>query len=114
MDIVIHRISLNTDVQPDEFEAWVREADYAGCPELPSVLSFSVQRAAVPADAPWQYFEVIAVRSMHEFDQDMRTPAFTRLAEGFGRFATVVEEIAGQRLDPGYISRTIARNARVN
>ena len=114
MDIVINRISLKPGVKPDEFEAWVTETDYVGCPQLPSILSFSVQRAAAPEDAPWQYFEVIAVRSLQEFGLDMQTPTFAHLAQGFGRLATVVEEMTGQRLEPGYISRTIARNARVS
>ncbi|HTJ67170.1 MAG TPA: hypothetical protein VL551_06530 [Actinospica sp.] len=114
MDIVIHRISLKPGVKPDEFEAWVTGTDYAGCPNLPSILSFSVQRAVAPEDAPWQYFEVIAVRSIQEFGRDMKTQTFAHLADGFGRLATVVEEISGQRLEPGYISRAIARNSRAS
>jgi hypothetical protein len=112
MDIVIHRIRLHPGVSADRFETWIREVDYAGCPQLPSVLSFSVQRAAPATSASWQYFEVIAVSSLQEFEQDMRTSAFGRLAEGFGQLASVVDETTGKRVEPGYISRTAARQVR--
>lgn len=100
MDIIVHRIRLHRGVDPARFEAWVRDVDYATCPELPSVLAFSVQRA--DAEAPFVFFEIIQVSSREEFERDMRTPAFGRLVADFEQMASVVEEFAGERVEPGY------------
>lgn len=99
MHIVIHRIRLHDGVEPARFEAWVRDVDYRGCPGLPSVRAFSVQR--VPGD-PAEYFEVISADSAEAFARDMRTDTFRLLEEGFGEFAAVVSELIGERLEPGY------------
>jgi hypothetical protein len=100
MDVIVHRIALRAGVTTEEFEAWVRTVDYASCPQLHSVLQFSVQRV----DAAGIYFELIAVRSRAEFERDMSTPAFGRLVDGFSALATVVGEIAGSRIEPGYLA----------
>jgi hypothetical protein len=100
MEIIVHRIRLHRGVDPARFEAWVREVDYATCPELPSVTAFSVQRAG--AEAPSLFFEVIQVTSREDFERDMAGPAFGRLVADFERLASVVEEFAGERVEPGY------------
>jgi hypothetical protein len=97
--MMIHRIRLHDGVDPARFEAWVRDVDYRGCQRLPSVRAFSVQR--LPGE-PAEYFEVISADSEEAFARDMRTAAFRRLEEGFGRLAAVVSELAGVRLEPGY------------
>lgn len=100
MEIIVHRIRLHRGVDPARFEAWVREVDYATCPELPSVTGFSVQRA--DAEAPFLFFEVIQVTSREAFERDMATPAFGRLVADFEQMASVVEEFSGERIEPGY------------
>jgi len=100
MDIIVHRIRLHHGVDPARFEAWVREVDYATCPELPSVTAFSVQRA--DAEAPFLFFEIIQVTSREDFERDMASPAFGRLVADFEEMASVVEEFTGTRLEPGY------------
>lgn len=99
MYTVIHRIRLHTGIDPARFEAWVRDVDYRSCPRLPSVRAFSVHR--LPGEHA-EYFEVINADSDEAFARDTRTAAFRRLEEGFGEFAAVVSELAGERLEPGY------------
>lgn len=102
MDIIAHQIRLHEDTAPARFEAWVRESDYAACRQLPSVLAFSVQRVAAEPDSPCHYFEVISVTSGKEFQRDMRTTAFQKLAATFDTMASVVGEVSGTRIEPGY------------
>ncbi|MEO3827454.1 hypothetical protein [Actinomadura sp. B10D3] len=100
MEIIVHTIALHPDADPAEFEAWVRDVDYATCPDLPSVQAFDVVRA--PGGRPGRYFEIIRVGSAAEFEKDMRTPAFRRLETAFSTMAAVTEEMSGTRLEPGY------------
>ncbi|WP_280316276.1 hypothetical protein [Nocardia abscessus] len=102
MQVIIHLIQLHPGVDPATFESWVRTTDYATCPQLPSVRAFSVQRAAQSSGEPWHYFEIIQVTSRTDFEADMRTPAFAGLVSAFDTMASVVQEFAGVRLDPGY------------
>ncbi|MFF7728704.1 RedY protein [Streptomyces sp. NPDC008001] len=102
VDMIVHRIRLRPGVTPDRFETWVRETDYATCPELPSVLSFSVQRVSADPAAPVHFFEVIGVRSLAEFEKDAAGPAFARLVTDFEGMAEVLDELAGVRVEPGY------------
>lgn len=102
MEVIVHLIRLHPGIEPERFESWVCEVDYATCPELPSVCSFSVQRCA-GADLS-QYFEVIAVRSLAEFERDMATAAFAELERAFDTMASVVGTLSGTRLGAGYFS----------
>ncbi|SFQ37969.1 hypothetical protein K8Z49_16725 [Actinomadura madurae] len=102
MEIIVHTIALHPGADPAEFEAWVRDVDYATCPELPSVQAFDVVR--VPGERAGRYVEIIRVSSAAEFEKDMRTPAFQRLETAFSTMAAVTEETSGTRLDPGYVS----------
>lgn len=106
MEIIVHRIRLHADVDPARFESWVRDVDYATCPELPSVTAFSVQRA--DTEAPFQYFEIIQVTGREDFERDMKTAAFRRLEGDFEQMASVVEEFAGERLGSGYTAAVVA------
>ncbi|RKS79665.1 REDY-like protein HapK [Actinomadura pelletieri DSM 43383] len=100
MEIIVHAIRLHPGTDPAEFEAWVRNVDYATCPELPSVLAFDVLR--VSGEDAGRYAEVIRVSSVPEFERDMRTEAFQRLVADFSKMAAVIDETAGERLEPGY------------
>ncbi|MDT9682814.1 RedY protein [Streptomyces sp. TRM76323] len=104
MDVVVHRVRLREDTDAGVFEEWVRETDYASCRELPSVVSFSVQRfTGGAAEEPRaHYFEVIAVTSGPEFERDTKTETFRRLADEFDVMAEVVGEWSGERIGPGY------------
>ncbi|MGW6008204.1 RedY protein [Streptomyces sp. NPDC055210] len=108
MTIIVHRIRLLDGVAPDRFETWVRDVDYATCPELPSVLSFSVQRVVGPAAdgqagaEPLTYVEIIEVSSLADFEQDMQSPPFRKLVSDFDQMAEVVSETVGNRIGDGY------------
>ncbi|MFE7720681.1 hypothetical protein ACFU44_16745 [Nocardia rhizosphaerihabitans] len=102
MQVIVHLIQLHPGVDPATFESWVRTIDYTTCPRLPSVRAFSVQRSAHHPGEPWHYFEIIQVTSQPDFEADMRTSAFAGLVAAFDTMATVVQEFAGLRLDPGY------------
>jgi hypothetical protein len=102
VDIIVHRIRLRPGVAPEQFETWVRERDYVACPELASVVSFSVQRVTTDTTAPVHYFEVITVRDRELFARDMKSAVFGQLVDAFERMAVVVDECAGERIEPGY------------
>ncbi|MEU2281091.1 RedY protein [Streptomyces sp. NPDC013178] len=102
MPLIIHRIRLRAQTDPARFEDWVRHVDYAACPELPSVLSFSVQRVSADPQAPFHYVEVVEVRSRVDFERDMGSEVFRGLAADFGTMAEVVDEVVGDRVGSGY------------
>ncbi|MFH8468515.1 RedY protein [Streptomyces sp. NPDC017991] len=102
MAIIVHRIRLLDGVAPDRFETWVRDVDYATCPELPSVLSFGVQRVDAERDAPLAYVEIIEVSSLADFEHDMQSPPFRKLVSDFDQMAEVVSETVGERIGDGY------------
>lgn len=99
MTALVHRIQLRPGVPAERFESWVREVDYASCPLLPSVLAFSVHRVA---GRPGEYFEVITVDSLASFERDVAGPVFADLERGFAELATVLDELAGETIAPGY------------
>ncbi|TDD80533.1 RedY protein [Actinomadura rubrisoli] len=102
MQIIVHLIRLRPGTDPAAFESWVREVDYRTCPELPSVIAFSVQRISGSAHAAAHYFEIIQVTGAADFERDMGTPAFQGLVRTFETMATVTAEFSGDRLDPAY------------
>lgn len=102
METIVHRIRLRSGVAPERFEAWVASVDYATCPELPSVLQFSVHRVSAEEDAMFHYFEVIVVCDQESFARDMRGSTFMRLADGFAGMAEVISEDIGTYIEPGY------------
>lgn len=104
MDVIVHHVSLREDGDADDFEKWVRRTDYAACRELPSVISFSVQKVTkgFGGEPRVRYFEVITVTNRAEFEQDMKSETFRRLAGEFDVMAEVVGEWWGERIEPGY------------
>ncbi len=83
--------TLKPGVDPDEYEAWVRERDYALVRTLPNYTSYKVHRIRPPiqgAEASgWQYIERIEVKSLEQHDRDLATPAGVKLREElYGRF----------------------------
>ena len=83
--------TLKLGVDPDEYEAWVRERDYALVRTLPNYISYKVHRIRRPvqgaAESGWQYIERMEVRSLEQHDQDLASPAGVKLREElYGRF----------------------------
>ncbi|MFF7394336.1 RedY protein [Streptomyces scabiei] len=108
MHVIVHRIRLHEGVDPARFETWVRESDYRAAADLKSLYSFAVHRvsthANTNANVPHEYFEVISVTSPEDFERDMATDTFRRLVAAFDTMASVVDEISGERLEPGYLA----------
>ncbi|HXR72250.1 hypothetical protein [Actinocrinis sp.] len=102
MNVIIHRIQLRPGVDPAGFETWVRECDYVACRELSSIVSFNVQRVTTDPTAPVHYFEIIAVRDREQFARDMKSALFATLVDAFEQMAIVVDELSGERIEPGY------------
>lgn len=102
MITIIHKIRLKPGIDPERFERWVRDVDYAACPDIASAYGFAVHRASTDPRAPFHYFEVIRIADHNAFERDMATPLFQRLVTGFDQLAEVVEEIRGDKLEPGY------------
>lgn len=83
--------TLKAGVDPAEYEAWVRERDYALVRTLPNYVSYKVHRIRKPVagaeDSGWQYIERIEVRSLEQHDRDLASPAGVQLREElYGRF----------------------------
>lgn len=104
MQVIVHGIRLHEGVEPSQFEAWVREHDYPACPRLPSVNAFTVHRVSAERDAPVHFFEIIWATSAEAFDRDMRSDVFRELSSGFAELASVVDEMSGAPLEPGYLA----------
>lgn len=83
--------TLKAGVDPAEYEAWVRERDYALVRTLPNYVSYKVHRIRKPVagaeDPGWQYIERIEVKSLEQHDRDLASPAGVQLREElYGRF----------------------------
>jgi len=102
MKTIVHKIRLKRGATPEQFERWVRESDYATCPRLASVAQFFVNRVSSDPEAPYHFIEVILIDSLEAFERDMATDAFKGLVAAFEKMAEVVEELAGDRIEPGY------------
>jgi hypothetical protein len=102
MITIVHKIRLHRGASADAFEAWVREHDYATCPDLASLVAFQVHRVSRAPDAPFHYFEVITITSREAFERDMATPAFAKLVARFETMASVTEELTGDAIPPGF------------
>lgn len=102
MRVIVHKIRLKPNVDPERFESWVRDHDYATCPRLPSLLGFRVHAVSRDPRAAFHYFEIIEVDSLEAFEADMQTDAFRALVAAFEPMADVVEELSGAAIPPGY------------
>jgi hypothetical protein len=83
--------TLKPGVDPDDYERWVRERDYALVRSLPNYISYTVHRIRGPVtDVPgagWQYIERMEVRSLEQHDRDLASPAGVALREElYGQF----------------------------
>jgi hypothetical protein len=83
--------TLKPGVDPDEYEKWVRERDYALVATKPNYLSYRVHRIREPIqgapDLGWMYIERIEVKSLEQHDADLASPDGVALREElYGRF----------------------------
>jgi hypothetical protein len=83
--------TLKPGVDPADYEAWVRDRDYALVRSLPNYVSYKVHRIRSPIqgapDSGWQYIERIEVKSIEQHDKDLASPAGVQLREElYGKF----------------------------
>ncbi|KRR00012.1 hypothetical protein [Bradyrhizobium valentinum] len=83
--------TLKPGVDPAEYEAWVRERDYALVRSLDNYMSYKVHRIRRPIQGAenltWQYIERIEVKSLEQHDKDLASPAGVALREElYGKF----------------------------
>ncbi|MBV8848533.1 MAG: hypothetical protein JOZ16_03005 [Methylobacteriaceae bacterium] len=83
--------TLKVGVDPNEYEAWVRERDYALVATKPNYISYKVHRIRPPIqgaeNAGWMYIERIEVKSLEQHDADLASPEGVKLREElYGRF----------------------------
>lgn len=83
--------TLKPGVDPVEYEAWVRERDYALVRTLPNYLSYTVHRIRAPIQGAessgWQYIERMEVASLEQHEKDLASPAGVKLREElYGKF----------------------------
>jgi hypothetical protein len=83
--------TLKPGVDPAEYEAWVRERDYALVRTLPNYLNYTVHRIRAPIQGAessgWQYIERMEVASLEQHEKDLASPAGVKLREElYGKF----------------------------
>ena len=83
--------TLKPGVDPEDYERWVRERDYALVRSLPNYISYTVHRIREPVTevpgAAWQYIERMEVRSLEQHDRDLASPEGVALREElYGQF----------------------------
>jgi hypothetical protein len=91
---IIALFNLKPGVSLEDYEAWARTVDLPTVNHLPSIRSFEVFRATdvmgSQAPSPYQYVEIIDVKDMGQFGQDVATPAMQSVASQFSGMADVV------------------------
>ena len=83
--------TLEPGVDPAEYEAWVRERDYALVRTITNYVSYKVHRIRPPVlgaeNSGWQYIERIEVKSLEQHDKDLASSAGVKLREElYGKF----------------------------
>jgi len=104
MTVLIDRIRLKSADQREPFIRWVREVDYAACQDLPSVQRFRVFEC--PGGDGLDFFEIVEVSSLSDFEADTRSALFHGLHARFVEMAELGDQFAGQLLEPGFERRS--------
>lgn len=91
MTTIVVLFNLQTSADRDRYEAWARERDVPTVSALPSVERFEVLRSAGllmgDGDPPYRYIELIRVRDMQAFGDDVAASAVQEVAAEFAEFA---------------------------
>ena len=90
---IVALFNLKPGVDVADYEAWARTRDLPTVNGLPSIERFEVFKATgvLGSDAPppYAYVEIIDVRDMDRFGEDVATPAMQALAGEFQGMADV-------------------------
>ncbi len=91
MKTVIVLFNLKPGASREDYERWARENDLPTVNALGSVDRFDVLKSAGlligEGKPPYQYIELIRIKDMEAFGQDMSSPAVQRGAAQFQQFA---------------------------
>jgi hypothetical protein len=88
---IIALFNLKPGVNVAAYESWARTVDLPTVNGLPSILKFEVFRATgvLGSDAapPYGYIEIIDVKDMGQFGEDVATPVMQSVARDFSGMA---------------------------
>lgn len=87
---IVVLFNLKKGIDPADYEAWVRDADYPATRGLSSVEGFTTYRTKGTLGggaAPYAYVEVIDIVGLEPFMEDVATDAVQQLAAQFRAFA---------------------------
>jgi hypothetical protein len=91
---IIALFNLRPGVSVEAYEAWARTVDLPTVNGLPSIRNFEVFRTTgvlgSEAAPPYAYIEIIDVRDMGQFGEDVATPVMQAVARDFGGLAETV------------------------
>ncbi len=91
MTTVVVLFNLKPGVDTATYEAWARSQDLPAVNALASVERFEILRAGGllvgEGTPPYQYVELIRVRDMQGFGQDVASEAVQRVAAEFAHYA---------------------------
>jgi hypothetical protein len=90
---IIALFNLKPGTKVAEYESWARAVDLPTVNGLPSIKKFEVfktkEMLGSDAKPPYRYIEIIDVRDMGQFGQDVATPVMQAVAKDFGGMADV-------------------------
>lgn len=91
MTTLIVLFNLREGVNASDYEKWAQTTDVPTVKGLKSIHDFKVYRSGslLGADAkpPYQYFELIEVKDMETFGQEVSSPTVQKVAGEFQQFA---------------------------
>ena len=90
---IIALFNLRPGVKVSDYEAWARSVDLPTVNGLPSIRKFEVFKstALLGSDEkpPYRYIEILDIRDMGQFGEDVATPVMQAVAKDFGGMAEV-------------------------
>jgi hypothetical protein len=106
MPVVFWMTRLKPGVQPEDYERWLREFDYANAPKLETILSYRayrVERPFIEDEKLFDYLEVIEVTNLEKYRKDLEeNPAAKAIAAPWGGFLDLVGSLQAEFLPPGF------------
>ena len=90
MTTLIVLFNLKNSAAAADYERWAREVDLPTAGSLPSVERFEVLKAKGlfgGGDSPYQYVEILRIRDMDRFGEDVASSAMQKVAAEFQTFA---------------------------
>ncbi len=103
MPHIIVLFNLKPDADPQAYENWARETDLPTVRKLSSVAGFDALRTVSMLGSqdspPYQYIEVIKVKDMTGFGEEVATQTMRKVAAEFRSFAQSPQFIVCESLD---------------